>query len=181
MAKKKHKKAGRRRKYETSVQLSRAVDKYFASISYELPYTDPNGEPIKNLDGEDIVLIKYVVPPSLQELCLFLDIDASTWENYAKRDEYKSICQDAKLKVEAYLTRELNTRDKPQGIIFNLENNFDWKKKKEVELGEGAQKAIALSSMTIEEKEKLLAQTLPELLAFSEGESDAYEDDYEDE
>ena len=181
MPKNKRKKAGRRRKYDTPAKLSRAVNKYFDSISYELTYTNADGTPIQNLDGEDIVLVKYVIPPSIQALCLSLDVDTTTWENYAKREGYKDICQDAKLKIEAYLTCELNTRDRPQGIMFNLENNFDWKKKKEVELGEGARKAIALSSMTIEEKEKLLAQTLPELLAFSEGESDAYENDDEKE
>lgn len=179
MAKKRHRKAGRRRKYETPTQLSHAVDKYFASISYELPYTDANGEAIQNLDGEDIVLIKYVIPPSIQDLCLSLDIDTSTWDNYASREEYKNICFDAKLRVEAYLTGELNTRDRPQGIIFNLENNFDWKKKKEVELGEGTRRAIELASMTIEEKEKLLSQTLPELLAISDFDSE--ENDDEDE
>ena len=91
--------------------------------------------------------MKYVIPPSIQALCLSLDVDTTTWENYVKREGYKDICQDAKLKIEAYLTCELNTRERPQGIMFNLENNFDWKKKKEVELGEGARKAIALSSM----------------------------------
>ncbi len=183
MPKNKRKKTGRRRKYDTPAKLSRAVDKYFDSISYELPYTNADGTPIQNLDGEDIVLVKYVIPPSIQALCLSLDVDTTTWENYDKREGYKDICRDAKLKIEAYLTCELNTRERPQGIMFNLENNFDWKKKKEVELGEGAQKAIALSSMTIEEKEKLLAKTLPELMALSvfENEYDTEDDGNEEE
>lgn len=177
MPRKKRKKVGRKIKYETRTKLSKAVTDYFSSISFELPCTDDNGEPIYNLDGEEIVLVKYIVPPSVQDLCLFLRIDRKTFENYSKREEFADICEEAKLRIEAYLTEQLNTRDRPQGIMFNLENNFGWKKKNEVELGEGAQEAIKLSTMTIDEKSKLLADLIPSISAYAQaGTPDEYDD-----
>ncbi len=182
MPKKKRRKVGRRLKYESPVQLSKAVTAYFNNICYELPCTDSQGLPLCNLEGEPIVLVKYIVPPSIQELCIFLSIDTTTWENYAHRDKYADICRDAKLKIEAYLTGELNTRDRPQGIMFNLENNFDWKRKKEVELGEGTRKAMAIANMSIDEKQKLLAEACPELAGYAAmGEPEEYGDEDEDE
>lgn len=182
MPKKKRKKIGRRLAYETPAKLSKAVANYFDGICYELPCTDEHGAEICDLNGEPIVLIKYIVPPSIQDLCLHLSIDTTTWENYSRREGYAEICHDAKLKVEAYLTSELNIRDRPQGIMFNLENNFDWKRKKEVDLGEDTRKAMQLASMTIEEKQKLLAEACPELAAYvAAGEPEEYTDEDEDE
>ena len=179
MPKKKRKKVGRRMKYETPAKLAKAVAKYFDGIRYEMPYIDDEDEQICDLNGEPIVLLKYVVPPSIQALCLFLSIDTSSWDNYSKREGYSEVCHDAKLEVEAYLTGEVNTRDRPQGIMFNLENNFGWKKKNEVELGEGTRRAITIANMSIEDKQKLLAETLPELSSYIEA-GEAY-DDPEDE
>lgn len=179
-AKKKRKKVGRRLEYSTPNQLSRAVAEYFDSISYELPYTNDKGEPICNLAGEEIVLIKYIVPPSIQELCLYLCISMRTFENYSHRPEFSEICTEAKLRIEAYLTEQVNVRDRPQGIIFNLENNFGWKNKKEVELGDGTREAMRLTTMTIEEKQKLLAETVTELTAYVAS-GDPGNDDDEDE
>lgn len=103
-----------------------------------------------------------------------------TFENYSHRPEFAEICSEAKLRIEAYLAEQLNIRDRPQGIIFNLENNFGWKNKKEVELGEGTREAMRLTSMTIEEKQKLLAETVPELAAYvTEGDPDDEDDDEE--
>lgn len=178
MPKRKRKKVGRRLKYETAAKLSKAVTAYFDGISYELPCTREDGSPICNLDGEEIVLVKYIVPPSIQDLCLFIRVDPSTWENYSHREEFKDVCAEAKLRVEAYLTEQVNTRDRPQGIIFNLENNFDWKRKKEVELGEGTREALRIANMSIEEKQKLLSEALPEFAAFAEaGAIEEYDDE----
>ena len=66
--------------------------------------------------------------------------------------------------------------------MFNLENNFEWKRKKEVDLGEDTRKAMQIANMTIEEKQKLLAETCPELAAYvSAGEPEEYTDEDEDE
>lgn len=179
MRKKKRNKVGRHKKYETAAKLSRAVNEYFDAISYELPYTNEDGTPICNLDGEEIILVKYITPPSLQELCLHLKIDKSTWENYSHNPLFAEICADAKLKVEAYLTEQVNTRDRPQGVIFNLENNFDWRKKSEVEVGEKTREAMRLSSLTIEEKQKLLEGTVAEITGFiKEGQPEDDNEDY---
>lgn len=178
MSKKKRAKVGRRMIYPTPAKFARAVTAYFDAISYELPYTREDGSPICNLNGDPIILVKYITPPSLQELHLFLHIDSSTWDNYRAKEGYNEVCAEAKLRVEAYLTEQVNTRDRPQGIMFNLENNFDWKNKKEVDLGEGTRKAMQLASMTIEEKKNLLAATLPELAGFAAaGEPEDYADE----
>lgn len=151
-------KVGRRKKYETAEKLSRAVSRYFNSIMYDKPMLDENGEQIKALSGEPIVIKAYAEPPSIQNLCVFLGIDTSTWDNYREDERLKWVCNDTKLRIEAYLVGEVNKRDRPQGVIFNLENNFGWKKKKEVELGDKTAHALSAASLPMEEKEKILRE-----------------------
>lgn len=84
--------------------------------------------------------MQYVVPPSIAGLCLQLGIDRSTWQNYADpalHPELADVAAEARARIEAYLEQELLTREKGlQGIIFNLQNNYGWRQKQEVELGE---------------------------------------------
>ena len=126
---------------------------------------------LRNLVRE-IKVVQFVVPPSVTGMCLYLGIDRSTWQNYADaalHPELAGICQGARTRIEAYLEQELLTREKGvQGIIFNLQNNYGWKQKQEVELGKDTRESMKHAA-TYHEK---LA-----LLRADDGESECDEDE----
>ena len=134
--------------------------------------TDNSGGIIRNDDDEEIKVVQFVVPPSVTGMCLYLGIDRSTWQNYADaalHPELAGICQGARTRIEAYLEQELLTREKGvQGIIFNLQNNYGWKQKQEVELGKDTRESMKHAA-TYHEK---LA-----LLRADDGESECDEDE----
>ena len=157
--------AGRPKKY-TKKTLEAAVEGYFASISRKVQAVDGSRRPLYNDAGEPIRVTEYVRPPTVSGLCLYLGIDRSTWQNYADRKlhpELAGIAAAAKMRMEAYLEEELLTREKNvQGLIFNLQNNYGWREKREVELGGETRQAVADSakaqSMSIAEKMALLEE-----------------------
>lgn len=141
--------AGRPKKY-TKKGLEKAVNGYFASISR----------------GGDVWAAEYTRPPTVSGLCLYLGIDRSTWQNYSDpklHPEFREITAYAKMRMEAYLEEQLLTREKNvQGLIFNLQNNYGWREKREVELGGETRRTVADSAqvrtMSIAEKVALLAE-----------------------
>ena len=157
--------AGRPKKY-TKKSLREAVDGYFASISRKVRVLDDDGEAVYNDVGDSIWVTEYIRPPSVSGLCLYLGIDRSTWQNYADRElhpEFAEIIAMARVRMEAYLEEQLLTREKNvQGLIFNLQNNYGWREKREVELGGETRKAVSAGakarSMSIAEKMALLEE-----------------------
>lgn len=153
-------KFGRPRKYSCE-EFRVAVERYFDSITSVVDVKDENGKLILNRLGEPIRHTIYFVPPSVSGICVALEIDRSTFDNYANDEnhpEYGKVINWAKQLIRAYLEEELLTRRKGiQGVIFNLQNNFDWRDKREVELGEGAQKVMS-SSLSLEEKMKIISE-----------------------
>lgn len=148
--------AGRPKKYAAK-SFERAVERYFNSIRRTVPARDEGGTVLKNDLGEELMVTQYVVPPTVTGLCLALGIDRGTWQNYAdggKNPEMAAVCRGAKLRMEAYLEEELLTRNKVDGIKFNLENNYGWKRKQEVELGQATRATVA---KTVSYREKLAA------------------------
>lgn len=143
--------AGRPKKY-TKKGLEKAVEGYFASIS-------------KDADGEAWAA-EYKRPPTVGGLCLYLGIDRSTWQNYADgrlHPELQEITAYARMRMEAYLEEQLLTREKNvQGLIFNLQNNYGWREKREVELGGETRRTVAESAqarpMSIAEKMAVLRE-----------------------
>lgn len=178
-------KPGRPKKY-TPASFQRACEAYFNSISYQkakmraAPVFDEEGFPVLDDFGHQKVQFKQVItadgkaafetcwtePPSLTGLCLYLGIDRATFSRYGSYDpenpeESEKFCNTvtrARGRVEAYLESRLEDKSAARGAIFNLQNNFGWKEKKEMELGAGAQKAVASASMTMEEKLALLKE-----------------------
>lgn len=154
--------AGRPKKY-TKKSLQTAVDGYFASIS-------------RNGDG-NAWTAEYKRPPTVSGLCLYLGIDRSTWQNYADRKlhpEFAEITAYARMRMEAYLEEQLLTREKNvQGLIFNLQNNYGWREKREVELGQETRRSVAESAqagnMSIAEKMALLAEQREALKEVEQG------------
>ena len=151
---------GRPPKY-TRRTLKAAVDKYFRSISYTTSVLNRDGTPVLNDDGEEIRLKRYAASPGICALCLYLGIDRSTWENYADislHPEMRDIVEDVRTRIEAYLDGELCSREKNvQGIIFNLQNNYGWKQKQELELGMETRRTMASEGVSIKEKLALIS------------------------
>ncbi len=180
-------KRGRPRKF-TAARFGEAVEKYFSSISTMQPLFDPIGENVLDMDGNPIVRIVYAIPPTISGLCLKLGIDRRTWQNYAdplknggtekKPSAHSRICDDVKLRIEAYLNEQLLLREKSvQGVIFNLSNNFGWSEKHEhsqkLELGEETRKVVA-QNLTLDEKFALIREAAEEIAA---GDDHGGEDD----
>lgn len=152
----------RPKKYNTPKALERAIRDYFASISATRAVCDDNGREIRNDQGRVIRRLQYLEPPTIAGLCLALNIDRRTWANYCDREkhpEFETVTAWAQAQMEAYLERELLTRQKGvQGIIFNLQNNYGWKNRQEVELGEKTRRAASAMNMTMEEKLAVIRQ-----------------------
>ena len=166
----------RPRKYKTPAALSRACEAYFLSITREVKLTEwvDTGErtargkavyrerDVLGADGQPVYKTVYTSPPTVTGLCLALGISRDTWENYFDEDMYPGyadIVRRAKLRMEAYLEEELLTREKNvQGLIFNLQNNYGWREKREVELGEATRRAVRTEAMTMEEKLALIRE-----------------------
>lgn len=86
---------------------------------------------------------------------------------------------EARARIEAYLEQELLTREKGlQGIIFNLQNNYGWRQKQEVELGEKTRSSMGAGELRIADKLALLAEERDALLE-TEREDDGEEADAE--
>lgn len=120
-------------KYQAD-ELEKAVDSYFRKIQAWTVVKDEAGEVVRDLDGEEMRVIQFRVPPSIPALCVQLKITPQTWSSYARRGgEYTRICQQAKLIIEAYLYEQLNTRKHTHGIIFNLQNNYGMAEQHKIE------------------------------------------------
>lgn len=152
------------KRYETPKAFETAVKRYFNRITVRVPLEDAAGNPVMNIKKKPVIVERYVVPPSIEALALELGFkDDRSWRNYASAEGYEAyhpICEWAKMKVQAYLIEQLNTRDRPQGIIFNLTNNFGMTEKMEVEKGP---KTRAYEAISLSERRALLAQTLKDM------------------
>ena len=187
----KAKKPGRPKAY-TAAKLEKAIEAYFDSISYEEPATrsetvtddagnvvlDRMGHPavrilrIRRRDGTAATVTKWLEPPSITSLCLYLGIDVKTFERYGKAsgdDESERICRAitrARGRVEAYLTERLEDGKASRGAIFNLQQNFGWKDRKEISLDPQTREAVtAPKTMTMAERLQILREVgdLPEV------------------
>ena len=147
---------GRPKKYKSKKALADAVEGYFRSISRTIELKEPDGTAICNDDGQPIRQLEFVIPPSVSALCIHLGIDRSTWQNYCDAElhpELREATALAKARIEAWLEEQLLTRRKGvQGIIFNLQNNYGWRQKQEVELGDRTRKSIQTEGMSLREK-----------------------------
>lgn len=142
---------GAPKKYEDPKALARAIDRYFRSITREKALTEPVATDKKDKDGhviyeqkaivnglgKEMTVMEYIVPPSVYDLCQFLGISESTWNNYCdkeKHPEFLGPTTQARGRMRAWNERELLTRSGKdlKGIIFNLENNYGYKERLDV-------------------------------------------------
>lgn len=180
---------GRPRKY-TKKSLKEALEEYFRSISRTVTLTervasgkkDEYGheiyetKPVLNDDGKPIKARQFEIPPTVGGICEYLGIHRSTWADYCDKDshpEFQEITSWAKETIHAYLETALLGRSGKdlKGVIFTLQNNYGYTEKREVEMGPGAQKAVAAANMTTAEREKLLKELAQEIFQ-SEGDED---------
>lgn len=165
----------------TKQSLDTAVERYFRSISRTVAVRDDAGMLVRNDEGEEICILQYLVPPTVSGLCHYLGIDRSTWQNYASaklHPEMRELTARAKTRFEAYLEEQLLTREKNvQGIIFNLQNNYDWRQKTEMELGDKTRRSVAEQSQNLNVCDKIafiasMATMAEEQRSAEEGEAD---------
>jgi hypothetical protein len=114
---------GRKRTYETAEALQEAVDRYFESITYEKIVKGDDGEVVYNAAGEPVKRIAFAVPPTVEGLCLHIGMLRQRWSEYRADDRYRDVCQEADLKIRAWRTEEVSTRDRTQGLQFLLSND----------------------------------------------------------
>ena len=153
---------GAPRKYKTAAALRKAVASYFNSISRTVTPANPDGTPMLNDDGEPIKIRRFVKPPSLASMCVHLGIVNQTWQNYSDHDlhpEFAEVTAQAKQMIEAYLSEEVTDADRRNvnGIMFTLTNNYGWKNKSEVEVGEETRKVAERAVPQLGLSEKIAA------------------------
>ena len=130
---------GRRKKY-TRKALSTAVQAYFDSITREIVITErvPTGkkdsygheiyeiQDVKNNLGEVAKKLQYLVPPTLEGLCLHIGIVSSTWSRWRDADKYpefQEIIEQVDERIIGWLKEQVVTRDKVTGVVWALEVN----------------------------------------------------------
>jgi len=140
-----------------------AVEGYFRSISRTVPQmeeyqtgeTDAKGKPITarrvvfGADDRPMMVTEYLVPPTVRGLCLHMGISMAQWQKLSDAQRHPALAdtvQLARLRMEHWLEMELLTREKNlQGIIFHLQNNYDWKESSEVCIETGGTEQMSLS------------------------------------
>jgi len=143
----------------TGESLMKGVVRFFKSISRTVPArARDTGEELVNDLGTPIMLTDYIIPPTEGRLCRELGINISTWWRYKDASQYPEMqpaVQYASDRIAEYLQQELLTREGKdvRGVIFNLQNNYGWSEKKEIEVGAETRKTVQdIRSMTIEDK-----------------------------
>lgn len=164
---------GRPRKFTSSKALRAAVEEYFGKISRTVDVTErvPTSErddkghviyedkPVLNDQGEAIRRREFVVPPSVAGLCLHLRIHRATWARWCDHrlhPELEEATEWAQAVLQAWAEEELLLRPGKdvRGIIFNLQNNYGYTQKVEIEAGEETRKAA--KALTLDDKLGLL-------------------------
>ena len=150
------KKRGQPKSY-TPRTLKKAVDRYFASITREVPVTEPvptgeldrYGHPVfkyvqvKNSLGEEVFTTEYLIKPSRAGLARFLGIHRSTWDNYHDATDYpefQEIVEDADDRIFAWCHEQLMNRSGKdiKGIVVEMENIWGYRRDREGDSPPGA-------------------------------------------
>lgn len=162
------------KRFRTSKALRAAAEEYFGSISRTVDVTEmvPTGnlddkghmimkaQAVVNDRGEVIRAREYLIPPTVVGLCLHLGIHRSTWARWCDHQAHPEL-EEATEWVNSILRlwneEQLLTRgDKGvKGIMFNLQNNYGYTQKVEVEAGPQTREAKML---TTQEKLALLQE-----------------------
>lgn len=87
--------------------------------------TDKNGA---------VRVVTSPAPVTLEDFCCFAGITKTTFYEYSKKPEYKSLCDNFRQAVEAYWVRQCAEGNSGNKADFILKNAFsgDWKDNKDV-------------------------------------------------
>lgn len=146
-------KRGRPRKITSGKQLQKMANKYLDSISYIEKATrlvpsgdfDRYGHPImmavelENATGVVPEIRKWIRLPSIEEFCVeWLHIAPSTWSRWSQTEELGPTCEFIKSQISIPWRQALEGQH-VQGVIFNLERNFDMSAKQEIVVSGGVE------------------------------------------
>jgi hypothetical protein len=172
---------GRRKKYKSETALCGEIEGYFKSISRTVDAKERSDTGEKDSDGrkiyeesiiyndkgEKIRYTEFVIPPTLGGLCEYLGIQRSVWSEYCDMDkhpEFHNATAYALGRIRGWNESELLTRKDVKGIIFNLQNNYGYSDRRELDIGSKASKACDIQGMSISEKAVLLRQLRDEAI-----------------
>ncbi len=179
----------RPRKY-TPKKLEAGIQEYFDSISRKRVVTEPKptGEfdkyghpiteevPVLNVNGEEIVVEEFAVPPTEADIYTHLGLHRSTWAEYCNPDlhpEFSDTIAQARGRIHAYLQKQVLTQRHVQGVIRELDR---MEKKEgprlEISVSAGSGTAAASATMTLDDKEKLLEQLAQEFASDGDGDGE---------
>lgn len=130
-------------KYKTEKAFLKKSREYINSIKYIVPKM-AGGKPVLNLLGKPIEVVEYAMPPNTADWARHLGINKQTLTQ-AYKERYPDAYSEIKGEIEGYAVRELMTRERVDGIKFNLINNHGWKDSKRLGLEEDTTKAIAVT------------------------------------
>ena len=125
---------GRPPKYKKASEMEEKINEYFELCIYGIPYTDENGNPLRNKMG-DILYKTTPKAPNMARLALALGfISKQSLYDYiqkAKEGKYDKDFLDcltrAQAQIEAYITERLDTRDGFNGARFVAINCYGMK------------------------------------------------------
>ena len=129
----------RPRKYSRKA-LTAAVAEYFDSITREVVIQErvPTGNKdswghdvyefrnVENNLGQVAKRTEFLVPPTIEGLCLHLGINSSTWSRWRDSEQYPEYQQVIALvdeKIIGWLKEQVSVRDKVTGVVWLLEVN----------------------------------------------------------
>lgn len=142
-------------------------------------------EPVIAKNGKQAMETIWIRPPSIIDLCLHLGVDRTTFYRWCnpegepdeEAEEFCNIATRARGRIEAYLTARTEDKNAARGAIANLEANFGWKRKREVGLDEQTQRAVAMASLTMEDKLAALREMGISMPFDDDGKGEAEDDD----
>lgn len=139
--------------------LKEDADGNLCEVLDEFGHTKMVFEPVIAKNGKQAMETIWIRPPSIIDLCLHLGVDRTTFYRWCnpedtegETEEFCNIATRARGRIEAYLTARTEDKNAARGAIANLEANFGWKRKKEIGLDEQTQRAVAMATMTTEDK-----------------------------
>lgn len=102
--------------------------------------------------------VQFIEKPfTLSGLCIHLGITRQKFTALCRKEEYKEICELAKLIAENYLEENmLNGKINPIATIFTLKNNFGWKEQQANEEQKDIVVNIVAGAQAIKEAEVVI-------------------------
>ncbi len=94
----------------TAKKLWEQVERYFDSITRLRTLTEGD-EPVYNRLGETVETVEYLLPPTENDLCLYLGVSLAQWRSYGlPGSPLQDVTERARERIQAWCVREMLTR-----------------------------------------------------------------------